>query len=508
MTVAAVEFKKISKRFGSTVANDQISFTVAPGTIHGIIGENGAGKSTAMKILFGFYEADEGEVLIHGKPVQLTSPTEAMKAGIGMVHQHFMLAEPVTALDNILLHHSGPAFGKLNRAKEKVRLEALAESYGFNIDLSAPVEELSVGAQQRLELLKILSHNSDIIILDEPTAVLTPQEVQDLFRNLKTLRDQGKTILLITHKLKEVIGITDNVTIFRAGQVIGCRKTTETQSSELAELMVGRRLTAPTERTTSVAAKEILCFKDLSAQLGDHQVQNLHFQVHSQEIVGIAGVEGNGQDVLIRALLEPDSLKRKSVKGEVHIVGKTSVTSHNKKSAQQIRALGVGAFPEDRLRFGALAQKSLLENFLLGRQRLKQFTRGIFLNQKALLKATSEALKSYDIRPQNPQLNFSQLSGGNQQKLVVARELADQPSLILAAQPTRGVDIGAIEFIHQQLRDARDRGAGVLLISSELDELLTLSDRILVMYKGRIVKEFSRQEFNETAIGAAMGGCL
>jgi simple sugar transport system ATP-binding protein len=503
MSVPAVEFKNIRKQFGAVQANDAVSFSVARGSIHGIIGENGAGKSTAMKILFGFYEADSGEILVHGKAAQLTSPTEAMAAGIGMVHQHFMLAEPVTALDNILLQQPGSLFSKLPRAAEKARLEKLAHQYGFDLNLEATVESLSVGAQQRLELLKILSQNSDIIILDEPTAVLTPQEVQDLFVNLRALRDQGKTILLITHKLKEVMALTDEVTVFRAGRVIGSKKTASTNSSELAEMMVGRRIATPQERSTHIGDKEILCFNKVSASLGEQHIENIDFKVHAGEIVGIAGVEGNGQNVLIRALLEPSAISKKSFKGDIQINGQSLA----KKSAQAIRALGVGAFPEDRLRFGVLISKNLVENFLLGRQRLKKFLKGGFLNHKLLMEETNQALKNYDIRPPDASLTLGQLSGGNQQKLVVARELADKPSLIVAAQPTRGVDIGAIEFIHGQLRKARDNQAAVLLISSELDELLTLSDRLLVMYKGQVVKEFRRQDFNETQIGAAMGGC-
>lgn len=488
-SIPAVEFRGVSKYFGEVKANSDICFTATAGSIHGIVGENGAGKSTAMKILFGLYQPDEGEVLIQGQPVQFNSSIDAMSAGIGMVHQHFMLAEPLSALDNILLHQKGSAFSVLPRAKQKERLQEIAERYGFEIDLRAKVEDLSVGAQQRIEILKILSQDSKILILDEPTAVLTPQEVQDLFKNLRRLKNEGKTILIITHKLKEVMSLTDEVTVFRAGKVIGCKKTSETSLADLAEMMVGRRLQSPRERTTTVdSAKPILTLENIGAEKDGHSIEDINFEVHSREIVGIAGVEGNGQDVLIRALLDKHSFDKRSLRGNIQIHGK------------------IGSFPEDRLRFGVLPSRPVWENFLLGQHKLRKFIHGIFLRKSEILQATNAAMETYDVRPRNPFLPFEKLSGGNQQKLVVARALLQQPDFVLAAQPTRGVDIGAIEFIHNQIRKCRDEGSGVLLVSSELDELIALSDRILVLYKGRIVADFKRNEFDEIAIGSAMGG--
>jgi simple sugar transport system ATP-binding protein len=487
----AVEFKKVSKFFDQVKANSDLSFAVTAGSIHGIIGENGAGKSTAMKILFGLYKPDDGEVLVHGKSVEFKNPIEAMSFGIGMVHQHFMLAEPLSALDNILLQQKGGAFSKLPRLTEKKRLQELAHRYGFDINLDAKIEDLPVGVQQRIEILKILAQDSQILILDEPTAVLTPQEVQELFKNLRTLKNEGRTILIITHKLKEVMTLTDEVTVFRAGHVVAQRKTADTSAAELAELMVGRRLQNPSERKTAVQTeKEVLNLEKVCASLGNHQVENIDLKIHAKEIVGIAGVEGNGQDILIRTILDQKSLNKETFTGEIK------------------KPTTIGAFPEDRLRFGVMPTRPVFENFLLGRQRLKKFCRGIFLNKKAILSETNAALKNYDVRPQNAQIGFEYLSGGNQQKLVVARALAEKPEFILAAQPTRGVDIGAIEFIHNQLRDARDGGAGILLISSELDELMALSDRIVVLYKGHLVAEFSKNSFDEIKIGAAMGGHL
>ncbi|WP_413586211.1 ABC transporter ATP-binding protein [Bdellovibrio sp. HCB274] len=486
--VPAVEFRGISKIFGDCVANEDISFKVTAGTIHGIVGENGAGKSTAMKILFGLYSPTDGEFLVHGTTQNFSSSIDAMKAKIGMVHQHFMLAEPLTALDNILLQQDGGPFSLLPRAQQLKKLNEVAARYGFDVDLNATVEDLSVGAQQRVEILKILSQDSEILILDEPTAVLTPQEVQDFFANLRQLKAEGKTILIITHKLKEVMAITDEVTVFRAGKVIGTRKTSETSIPDLAEMMVGRRLQNPVERGTQIDPKPVINVQNLSAQLGNHKVDNLNLKVQTREVVGIAGVEGNGQDILIRALLDQHAFSKKHFSGTIQINGK------------------VGSFPEDRLRFGVLPNRPAFENYLLGQQRTAKFARGIFLKMKDIIPATRQAMEQYDVRPRNENLEFSRFSGGNQQKLVVARALLQQPQAVIAAQPTRGVDIGAIEFIHNEIRAARDAGAGVLLISSELDELMALSDRIVVLYKGRFVAEFLRGDFDEIKIGAAMGG--
>lgn len=484
-----IEFQGVSKTFGDVVANSEVSFSVSAGTIHGIIGENGAGKSTAMNILFGLYLADQGKVLIKGKSVRFQSSIDAMNEKIGMVHQHFMLAEPLTALDNILLYQKGSAFSILKRNEQKVHLEAIAKRFGFEIDFDAKISELSVGAQQRLEILKILSQDSEILILDEPTAVLTPQEVQDLFCNLRKLKSEGKTILIITHKLKEVMSLTDSVTVFRAGKVISTKVTSESNLAELAELMVGTRLVPPQERSTRVDnSHAVLKVSSLNAQMNSSKIHDIDFQVHGKEIVGIAGVEGNGQDILVRSLIDKQGLNKKNFRGEVSVSG-TMVS-----------------FPEDRLRFGCLPSRPVWENFFLGQQSLAQFNWGPFIRKTEILKSTKLAIQNYDIRPTNEFLPFEKLSGGNQQKLVVARALSQNPQFILAAQPTRGVDIGAIQFIHNELRAARDHGAGILLISSELDELMTLSDRILVLYKGRFIAEFHRDNFNEITIGAAMGG--
>lgn len=487
MNQPVIEFKGVSKYFGDVLANVDLHFTVQPGTIHAIVGENGAGKSTAMKILFGMQTPDSGEIFIHGQTVRFASPIDAMAAGVGMVHQHFMLAESYTALDNILLQQRGSPFSRLPRKEQRQRLGSIAKRYGFEVDLDARVEDLSVGEQQRLEILKILSQNSQILILDEPTAVLTPQEVKELFANLRMLRQEGKTILIITHKLKEVMNLADQVTVFRAGRIVGTTAVQKTSIEDLAEMMVGRRLHPPRARSTNVDKESVtLQFKDFSARHGSHFIENVNLDVHKSEIIGVAGVDGNGQDLLIRSLVDRKSLS--NVKGSVNWQGQLQ------------------SFPEDRIRYGVLPTRPVYENFLLGQQNRSEFLRGIFIRTRELIRRTRDIMQQYDIRPHNELLPFEKLSGGNQQKLVVARALSQKPDVILAAQPTRGVDIGAIEFIHNQLRDARDAGATVLLISSELDELMALSDRIVVLSKGRLIAEFQRTDFDEVALGKAMGG--
>jgi simple sugar transport system ATP-binding protein len=500
---SAVEFIGIHKRFGDCLAVQDLHFSVQRGTIHAIVGENGAGKSTAMKMLFGMYPPDQGVLKLNGEEVHFRSPTEAMNAGVGMVHQHFMLAETLTALENILLFQKkARGFQLLHRRRHQARLQKLAKEYQFDIPWNVPVQELSVGTQQRIEILKILSQDSKVIILDEPTAVLTPQETEDLFRNLEKLKQEGRTILIITHKLKEVMRIADQVTVFRAGKMVSGSAIAETSLEKLAEAMVGRKVKNLAEIQRTHSAQSMLPLKVSKVSVKDAlaSLENASFEVRAGEIVGIAGVEGNGQDPLIQVLVNPRTLK---AQGDVQIHG----TSSLKLSAFEIRKLGVAAFPEDRLRFGVLSDRPLHENFILGYHRLPEFSKRGFLRWGAIMTATRAAMEKFDVRPRQVTALMGRLSGGNQQKLVVARELQKSPGFILAAKPTRGVDIGAIEFIHEQILEARNRGAGVLLVSSELEELTTLADRILVLFKGQIVAEFFREKgFEEIEIGAAMGG--
>ncbi|MBY0470276.1 ABC transporter ATP-binding protein [bacterium] len=469
----AVELKGLTKIFesqnGVLAANAGVNLRVAKGSIHGIIGENGAGKSTAMKMLYGQYTPTEGEIWIHGQPKHWKSSQDAIASGIGMVHQHFMLAGPYTALENILLGSTGGAFRLLDFVGSKKRLEALAAQYSLPVNWDARIETLPVGIQQRIEILKLLYRQADILILDEPTAVLTPQETQALFENLKRLKNEGKTILIVTHKLKEVMEITDEVTVFRAGKVTGSAKTAQTSPQGLANLMVGREVQLKIDcGAAPERGKPVLELKEPS------------LTVQAGEIVGIAGVEGNGQSEVI-------------------------FKSWEKACAEGLR---VALIPEDRHRDGLLLERSVEENFLLGHQRSPQFSKAGWIKSQVLKARAKAAVEKFDVRPRDLDIDSGRLSGGNQQKLIFARELEKNPQFIIAAQPTRGVDVGAIEFIHRQILEARNRGVGVLLISSELDEVMALSDRLHVLYEGKFVAEFKRGHYNEQEVGLRMGGAV
>jgi simple sugar transport system ATP-binding protein len=502
----AVELRELTKQFGSVLANDGVNLRVEAGTVHGVVGENGAGKSTAMKMLYGIYRPDSGEILIRGRPRVWTSPSAAIASGIGMVHQHFMLAGPYSALDNIILGAEPRRWGIIDRKQARARLETLAAQYGLPVDWDLPVEQLPVGIQQRIEILKLLYRDAGILILDEPTAVLTPQETNDLFGNLQRLRAEGKTILLITHKLREVMAITDRVTVFRAGKVTGEMPTAQTNPDELASLMVGRKVAltigVPAAQPRADSAIEVsdLTLAGRTAN-SRHHLSQVSFSVRRGEIVGIAGVEGNGQSELLQALLHPRDRQCRT-SGLVKFLGENV----SEWLAKQIRDLGVAVIPEDRQHEGLLLERPLTENFLLGLQHTPEFNRAGLLNSKSLATATAQAIADYDVRPPDATLAAGRLSGGNQQKLIIAREFHRQPRVLIAAQPTRGVDVGAIEFIHRRIVRARDEGAGVLLVSFELEEILALSDRILVMYEGRVAGEFQRGQVNERELGLKMGG--
>jgi general nucleoside transport system ATP-binding protein len=504
-TRPAVELRRLTKRFGAVLANAAVDLRVEPGTIHGVVGENGAGKSTAMKMLYGLYRPDAGEIFISGKPCAWASPAEAIASGIGMVHQHFMLAGTHSALDNILLGAEPVRWGMVDRRAARARLEDLARQYGLPVAWDRAVEELPVGIQQRVEILKLLYRDASILILDEPTAVLTPQETNELFRNLRRLRDEGKTILLVTHKLREVMSFTDRVTVFRAGKVTAELATSATNPQELANLMVGRKVVLGIEvapaQPRPEAALEVRGLSLAGPAASRHKLAEISFEVRRGEVVGVAGVEGNGQSELLQALLHPRETRCRTA-GTVRVLGH-DVTAWR---AAAIRDLGVAVIPEDRLKEGLLPERPVSENFLLGLQGSSEFSHAGFLKPRALAAAAIKALAEYDVRPLDLELATGKLSGGNQQKLIVAREFERKPKLLLAAQPTRGVDVGAIEFIHQRIVQARDAGAGVLLVSSELEEILALSDRILVMYEGRLVAEFRRGEVSERELGLKMGG--
>jgi simple sugar transport system ATP-binding protein len=501
---SALELRNLTKSFGALKACDVISLRVTAGTIHGIVGENGAGKSTAMKLVYGMLRPDSGEIFVGGRLCNFKSPAAAIHSGIGMVHQHFMLAGPHTGLDNILLGaEPGNAF-KIARNEARRELKNLSTKHGLAVNLDDAVQSMPVGVQQRLEILKLLYRKARILILDEPTAVLTPREIADLFGALRSLKAEGNTILLVTHKLKEIMTVTDEVTVFRAGKIVGTQRTVDTSAAQLAEQMIGRKpLANPEVRPPGFSGAQVLKVSRLtvSQSNGESLLSDVSFHVGEAEIVGIAGIEGNGQSDLIRALMGISAPDLK-LSGEILIRGRN--VSNWKSSA--IRRLGVALIPEDRQREGLLLNRPLTENYMLGLQREPEFSRNGFLNLTRVLTATRAAIEKFNIRAAGPLTPAADLSGGNQQKLIVSRELSRQPKFIIAAQPSRGVDLGATQMIHGQIIAAAQRGAGVLLISSDLDEVLSLSHRILVMSNGRLVAEYNRGAATEQELGLKMGG--
>ena len=497
--VAAVELRGIEKRFGSLHANRAVSLSLWRGTIHGLIGENGAGKSTLAHILYGTLMPDAGEIRIGGHPVAIRGPRDAIAAGIGMVHQHFMLVDTMTVLENLMLgQERGPMLGD-GEAAARATLASFARGHDAALHPDALVETLPVGLKQRVEILKALHRGAEILILDEPTAVLTPIEVEALFEELRTLARAGKTILLVTHKLKEVMAVTDAVTVMRQGAVVAQRETTATTPGELAALMIGRAPQPPV-KTPVVAGAPVL---DVDAVTvidpdGVQRVDHASFCVRAGEIVGIAGVAGNGQSELIEALIGLRPVRT----GAIHIGG-TDVTA---LSVAARRRRGLGHIAEDRLRLGAIPGFTATENALLGRQDDADCSRRGLL-RRAAIEGTLEAwMRAYDIRPLDLHRCLALFSGGNQQKLVVARELERGPSVLVVGQPTRGVDVGAAELIHARLLALRAAGAGILLVSADLDEIRLLSDRILVMYAGRIAGEVAADAAHDRRLSLMMAG--
>ena len=497
--VAAIELLGIDKRFGSVHANKNISLSVAKGSIHGIIGENGAGKSTLMSILYGFYQADSGEIRVSGKPVSIRDSQAAIAVGIGMVHQHFMLVENFTVLENLMLGAEGGAF--LGRGADAARdeLKRLEAEYGLDVDPDAVVEELPVGLQQRVEILKALYRGAEILILDEPTGVLTPSEADHLFKILEQLRDQGKTVLFITHKLREIMAVTDTVSVMRRGEMVATVKTKETSVEELAELMVGRRVLLRVEKQAANPGDVLLSVKNLTVKDGRGvvMVDNVSFDVRAGEITGIAGVAGNGQSELLEAIAGI----RKPVSGEIYVNGELLTAANPAK----LRDMGLAHIPEDRHHMGLVLPFEENENSMLGYHHDPLYGAGPFLDLEAIRKDAADKIEKYDIRPPDPRLKTANFSGGNQQKIVCAREIERDPKILIIGQPTRGVDIGAIEFIHRRIIEMRDAGKAVLLVSVELDEIRGLSDRVLVMFAGHVVGE-TAPDADEKTLGLMMAG--
>ena len=500
----AIELKGISKAFGPVQANKDINIAVPKGTIHGIIGENGAGKSTLMSILYGFYKADAGQIFVSGKLTSIPDSQSAIRAGIGMVFQHFKLVQNFTVLENIIL---GAEEGQLlNTSLTKARrvLQELAEEYELDVDPDALIEDLSVGHQQRVEILKALYRQADILILDEPTGVLTPDEADHLFRILRGLKEQGKTVILITHKLREIMEATDNVSVMRRGTMVATVKTAETSPEQLAELMVGRKVLLEVEKKPATVGGTILSVQDLRVrdEHGIERLKGVSFDIRAGEILGIAGVAGNGQTELLEAL---GGMIRAS--GKVTMNGADLPLSGKGADGQSRRSVGIAHVPEDRHHHGLILDFTAWENVAFGYFNDPKYQKSrLFMDNDAIRADTEKKMETFDVRPPIATLAAKNFSGGNQQKIVVAREIERNPDLLLIGQPTRGVDIGAIEFIHKQIVALRDQGKAILLVSVELDEIMSLSDRIAVMFDGRLMGFRDPETTNERELGLLMAG--
>lgn len=500
----AIELKGISKAFGPVQANKDINIAVPKGTIHGIIGENGAGKSTLMSILYGFYKADAGQVFVSGKLTPIPDSQSAIRAGIGMVFQHFKLVQNFTVLENIIL---GAEEGQLlNHSLSKARkvLKELAEEYELDVDPDALIEDLSVGHQQRVEILKALYRQADILILDEPTGVLTPDEADHLFRILRGLREQGKTIILITHKLREIMETTDNVSVMRRGTMVATVKTSDTSPEQLAELMVGRKVLLEVEKRPASPGATVLKVEDLKVrdEHGVERLKGISLEIRAGEILGIAGVAGNGQTELLEAL---GGMIRAS--GNITLNGAALPLSGKGADGQSRRNAGIAHVPEDRHHHGLILDFTAWENVAFGYFNDPKYQKNaLFMDNDAIRADTAAKMATFDVRPPIPTLAAKSFSGGNQQKIVVAREIERNPDLLLIGQPTRGVDIGAIEFIHKQIVALRDQGKAILLVSVELDEIMSLSDRIAVMFDGKIMGFRDPDQTNERELGLLMAG--
>lgn len=498
----AVELEGITKRFGDVVANDDVDLAVKPGSIHALVGENGAGKTTLMSVLYGLYEPNDGTIRVNGEPRSFDSPRDANDAGIGMIHQHFQLVDTMTVTQNVILGHEPTASGLVDEAGARDRIEEVCAEYGFDVDrhLDSRIEDLGVGVQQRVEIVKSLYRGADTLILDEPTAVLTPQEIDELAAVMRKLTESGRSLIFITHKLDEAMSIADEITVLRDGHSVGTVNSDETTEQELARMMVGRdvlfdppaRTTDPGPVTLEVSDLRVRDDRDLE------QVAVDDLTVRSGEVLGIAGVDGNGQRELVEAiagLRSPES-------GSIEFDG-TDITGSSRR--QRIDS-GIAYIPEDRQEEGLVQEYDLVRNALLGNQTVDRFVSGWFVDWTSVRDHASEIITEYDVQPSNPDARASSLSGGNQQKFVVGRELEHEPELVIASHPTRGVDIGSIEFIHDRLIEMRDAGLAILLVSSKLDEVKKLSDRLAVMYEGAFMDVVDPADVTDEDVGLLMAG--
>ncbi|WP_102346882.1 ABC transporter ATP-binding protein [Bacillus sp. Marseille-P3661] len=500
MSDYVIEMLNIRKEFGGFVANDNITLQLKKGEIHALLGENGAGKSTLMNVLFGLYQPEAGEIRVKGKKVNITSPNIANGLGIGMVHQHFMLVDPFTVTENIILGNEPTSNGKIDIKKAQQDVKDLSERYGLAVDPTAKIADISVGMQQRVEILKTLYRGAEILIFDEPTAVLTPQEIKELIQIMNNLIKEGKSIILITHKLKEIMEVCDRVTVIRKGKGIDTLNVNQTNPDELASLMVGREVHFKTEKTPAIPGKEVLKIEDLVVKDARNVtlVDHLDLTLHAGEILGIAGVDGNGQTQLIETITG----LMKATSGKIFLKGKdiTNLTP------RKVTETGLGHIPQDRHKHGLVLDFPIGENMVLQTYYKMPFSKNKILNFKEIYKKARTLIEEFDVRTPTEYTLARALSGGNQQKAIIAREVDRDPDLLIAAQPTRGLDVGAIEFIHKRLIEQRDHGKAVLLISFELDEIMNVSDRIAVIYEGKIVAIVNPKETTDQELGLLMAG--
>lgn len=495
-----LDMQNITKIFPGVKANDNVNLSIKKGEIHALVGENGAGKTTLMNVLYGLYEADGGQIFYEGNKIKLNGPQDAIKLGIGMVHQHFMLVDPLTVTENIVLGNEPRSGLMLDQKAAKKEVQDISNKYGLFVDPEAKIEDISVGMQQRVEIIKTLYRGAELLIFDEPTAVLTPQEIDELFDIFRSLKEQGKTIIFITHKLKEVKTISDRITVLRSGKSIDTVETADVTKEDVAELMVGRQVLLEVEKTEAKPGDEIFSVEKLNVKDNRNipAVKDISLSVRKGEILGIAGVEGNGQSELVEAITG----LRKIESGKVELRGK-DITKYN---AREIKREKVAHIPEDRQKRGLIMDFDLKENIILGYHDLEPFSKNGIMNYDNVAQYTQDLIEKYDVRGGGMESQAKNLSGGNQQKLIVAREFSHDPEFLIASQPTRGVDVGSIEFIHKQIIDRRDNGAGVLLVSAELSEVLSLSDRIAVIFEGEIVDVLKASETDERELGKLMTG--
>lgn len=498
-----LELRGITKRFPGVLANDHIDLTLEKGEIHALLGENGAGKTTLMNILYGLYDPDEGEIFVRDQKINVKSSSDAISTGIGMVHQHFMLVPVFTVTENVMLGDESTSFGGfLDRRSSAKRIREISEQYHLEVDPDAYVRDLPVGVQQRVEIIKLLYREADILILDEPTAVLTPQEVDELFSIMRTLVEHGKSIIFITHKLREVLEFADRISVIRGGKMIGSTTPQEADQNSLAAMMVGRDVDLHVDKEPAKPGEVVLDVKDMVVldDINHMAVKNISFEVREGEILGIAGVQGNGQTELVKALTGLSH----PLSGEVTLLGKDISSATPRK----ITELGSAHIPEDRQKDGLVLTATIADNFVLNTYYLEPFARGAILQGDKVFENSEEIVKNFDVRTPSSLIPVGSLSGGNQQKVIVGREFSRPIKILVAAQPTRGLDVGSIEYIHNRLVEKRDSGCAVLLVSTELDEVMELSDRIAVMYRGEIVAVVDAKDVTKEQVGLLMAGVV